>query len=250
MYVQLLVVAILSVITAIYFDPALRAFFHFDSAPQKPRNRLFTSEELSLYNGESKPELYLAILGKVFDVSKSWNHYGPGQSYHFFTGRDGSRSFVTGKFDETEASDQVADLVPEELRSLNHWVRFYGKEYQRIGKLIGRYYREDGKLTQYGREVKKLMKTADEAQQDKDREKLKYPPCNIEFDPSKGSRVWCTNKSGGIERDWIGVPRQLYEPGSHNYRCACINLDRDSEMANLKQYEGCDSRSVTCLIKL
>jgi len=26
--------------------------------------------------------------------------------------------------------------------------------------------------------------------------------------------VWCTNKSGGIERDWVGVPRRYFKPGN------------------------------------
>jgi hypothetical protein len=33
-----------------------------------------------------------------------------------------------------DVSDQVADLTAEELRSVNHWVQFYNKDYKRVGK--------------------------------------------------------------------------------------------------------------------
>lgn len=48
---------------------------------------ILTPEELSKYDGmKGSKGLYLAILGKVFDVSKGRKHYGPGGGYHFFTG--------------------------------------------------------------------------------------------------------------------------------------------------------------------
>lgn len=48
---------------------------------------LFTNEELSRCNGEDNQELYLAILGVVYDVTKGKKHYGPGESYHAFIGK-------------------------------------------------------------------------------------------------------------------------------------------------------------------
>ena len=40
-----------------------------------------------------------------------------------------------------------------------------------------------------------------------DVEKQMFPPCNVEWSQAEGSRLWCTKKSGGITRDWVGVPR-------------------------------------------
>jgi len=37
---------------------------------------------------------------QVFDVTKGRKHYGPGGGYSFFSGRDGSRAFVSGDFTE------------------------------------------------------------------------------------------------------------------------------------------------------
>ena len=64
-------------------------------------------EELSLYNGTVYPELpiLLSIDETIFDVSASPHTYGPGGSYHIFAGRDASRAFVTGCFQEDLTSD-------------------------------------------------------------------------------------------------------------------------------------------------
>lgn len=109
------------------------------------------------------------------------------------------------------------------------------------------YYDETGKLTEYGKKVKKLIKKAQEERDSQEEEKLKFPPCNIEWNADTGSRVWCTNRSGGVLRDWVGYPRQFYEPGSQDYRCACVKALEIS--ANLKQYKDCDLDAVSCLVK-
>jgi predicted heme/steroid binding protein len=46
---------------------------------------IFTKEELKKYTEGSKG-LYLAILGKVYDVGKGEKFYGSSGSYHFFAG--------------------------------------------------------------------------------------------------------------------------------------------------------------------
>jgi hypothetical protein len=51
----------------------------------KRKELLFTKEELKKYTEGSKG-LYLAILGKVYDVGKGEKFYGPSGSYHFFAG--------------------------------------------------------------------------------------------------------------------------------------------------------------------
>jgi hypothetical protein len=51
----------------------------------KRTENLFTKEVLKTYSDTSSG-LYLAILGKVYDVGKGEKFYGRGGSYHFFTG--------------------------------------------------------------------------------------------------------------------------------------------------------------------
>lgn len=222
---------------------AVKTYFNL---PAENTQHLLTAEELATYNGEDGKPLYLSIIGQVYDVTKGARFYGKGETYHVFVGRDNSRSFVSGNLEEADISDNVIPMTQAEFRSLNHWAQFYKKEYTKIGKLIGRYYNSNGKLTPYGREVKLLIKEAELAQADENAEKLKFPPCNIEWDPQSGTRVWCTSKSGGIERDWVGVPRELYVAGSEK-RCACIH-EGNKNLGNIKEYPGCSPDAISCQI--
>ena len=43
-------------------------------------------------------------------MSKGSSYYGPGGGYAFFSGKDGSRAFVTGQFDEEGLVEDVAGL--------------------------------------------------------------------------------------------------------------------------------------------
>lgn len=58
----------------------------FGSSESQFKGRLFTVEELGKYRGNDGGDIYLAVLGQVFDVTKGRKHYGPGGTYHFFTG--------------------------------------------------------------------------------------------------------------------------------------------------------------------
>lgn len=59
--------------------------------------RLFRKEELKKYNGVDKPELYIGLLGNVFDVTKGAKFYGPGEGYHAFVGQDLVWFMVSGE---------------------------------------------------------------------------------------------------------------------------------------------------------
>lgn len=50
------------------------------------RDNLFTDDELSKYNGIETQDLYLSLMGKVYDVSKGRRHYEPGSNYNIFVG--------------------------------------------------------------------------------------------------------------------------------------------------------------------
>jgi predicted heme/steroid binding protein len=72
---------------------------------------VFTPEELSQYDGTdpSKP-IYIALKGRVYDVSAGPGYYGKEGSYSYFSGKDASRAYITGCWD--------TDLIPD-LRGLN-----------------------------------------------------------------------------------------------------------------------------------
>lgn len=216
----------------------------------KKKPNLFTPDELKKFSGERG--LYLSIMGKVYDVGNENKHYKAGAEYHSFTGRDASRAFVTGDFTESGLTDELLDLSPEELKSLSDWAKFYKRQYKYKGKLVGRYYDADGEATPYLLNVQKKIQQATSREAETNKLKLMFPPCNIEWSHDTGSRVWCSTKSGGIERDWVGSPRQFYEPGSSTYRCACINVQEAETLpilGNVREYEDCDPLATSCYIK-
>ena len=59
---------------------------------------MFTLRELAFYDGINEPlaPFYLAIRGRVYDVSAGKAFYGPGRSYHPFLGKDATRAYGTG----------------------------------------------------------------------------------------------------------------------------------------------------------
>lgn len=53
--------------------------------------------------------------------------------------------------------------------------------------------------------------------------------------------------SGGVERDWAGVPRKLFFPGSSGVRCVCVEDPLAAEEdPNLQKYEGCPLHADSC----
>ncbi|KAI8507465.1 Neuferricin [Branchiostoma belcheri] len=229
---------------------------------EEPPERLFTPQQLSKYTGKSgSPGLYLGILGKVFDVKKGKKHYGPKGGYSFFAGRDGTRAFVTGDFTEAGLVDNVDGLAPRDLIGIEEWIQMYEKEYKYVGKLIGRYYNDEGNPTKELLDVEEKMKAAHSEKNAEEELKKTFPPCNSMYTKEDGAKVFCSKKSGGIERDWVGVPRKLYKPGSDRYRCACVkntgppagdpganqHKDRgDLDNPLVKEYDGCASDDTVC----
>ncbi|KAF6093199.1 cytochrome b5 domain containing 2 [Phyllostomus discolor] len=155
--------------------------------------RLLIPEELARYRGgPGDPGLYLALLGRVYDVSSGRRHYEPGAHYSGFAGRDASRAFVTGDYSEAGLVDDVSDLPFSEMLTLQNWLSFYEKNYEFVGKVIGRFYGEDGlptpELTQVEAKISKGLEAKTRALE----EKHKFPPCNSEWSSARGSRFWCS----------------------------------------------------------
>ncbi|KAF6093204.1 cytochrome b5 domain containing 2 [Phyllostomus discolor] len=158
--------------------------------------RLLIPEELARYRGgPGDPGLYLALLGRVYDVSSGRRHYEPGAHYSGFAGRDASRAFVTGDYSEAGLVDDVSDLPFSEMLTLQNWLSFYEKNYEFVGKVIGRFYGEDGlptpELTQVEAKISKGLEAKTRALE----EKHKFPPCNSEWSSARGSRFWCSPNS-------------------------------------------------------
>ncbi|CAF4938422.1 unnamed protein product [Pieris macdunnoughi] len=214
-----------------------------DSAVQLP----LTEEDLSHYNGVGNDKLYLGILGSVFDVSSGKRHYKKGSSYHYFVGKDGTRALVTGNFkDETDEKDHVLDLKCDDIFAIINWRKTFREKYVYVGMVKGRYYASDGTETEYMKKFKIKLKECREEKENLKKQDQLYPPCNVAWSEAEGTRVWCSKSSGGIQRSWIGVPRQLYTPGDKKPKCVCIKEDTNM----LKPYHGCSSTSTECYINV
>nr|CAG4650342.1 EOG090X0A5G [Sida crystallina] len=207
--------------------------------------RIFTAEELSSFKGDNGGPIYLAMLGQVFDVSRGVEYYAPGGGYAFFSGIDGSRAFVTGEFTPEGLIDDITGLSDQDYLGLKEWTEFYAKDYKYIGKLHGRYYDAEGRPTEYWHQVQQWISTAESKKVEEDQFREKYPQCNVEYKPETGSRVWCSKSSGGIHRDWVGVPRTLRSVAANNIRCACVDQE-DLDDPLLSTYPDCPQDATSC----
>ncbi|KAI1731877.1 cytochrome b5-like heme/Steroid binding domain-containing protein [Ditylenchus destructor] len=206
---------------------------------------VFMRDQLALFDGKrSSNPVYLALLGKVFNVEKGRKHYAANGGYSFFAGRDATRAFVTGDFSETGLIDDVSELSESDLLSIEEWLGFYEREYELIGVLEGTYYDSRGKPTRRLKEVQSLIEHARIWKEKQLKENEVFPPCNSEWQKETGGRIWCTNKSGGVKRDWVGVPRKLHIAKDKSFRCACVK----NFGAPLSEYENCPSTANSCKI--
>ncbi|KAI9688637.1 MAG: hypothetical protein M1822_000994 [Bathelium mastoideum] len=112
-------------------------------APPPTVFRVFTPPELLPYNGTNNMPVYLAVRGKIFDVTPGRNFYGPGGPYENFAGRDASRGLACGSFDESMLTedlqaplDTLEDLGRDEIEALQGWEERFSDKYLVIGELV------------------------------------------------------------------------------------------------------------------
>jgi len=208
--------------------------------------QVFTKDELSKFRGENGSPIYLALMGRVYDVTRGKDFYGPGGGYSFFTGTDGTRAFVTGDFTPSGLIDDISDLDDGDYLGVKNWIDFYSKDYPYIGKVEGKYYDSEGNPTEYSHLAEQWIQDAVKNKAVEDEFKKKYPMCNVDYKPEVGSTVWCSKSSGGVKRDWVGFPRTLYSAiGSKDIRCACVDEDNLNDPL-LKEYPNCAKDSIIC----
>ena len=99
-----------------------------------PHALYLTPEQLSLYDGRDGGPVFLAVYGRIFDVSEGRQHYGPDGSYSNLAGRDASRAFATNCYRNQGLAD-LRGLTPEQLKGIDHWYKFYNthEKYRPVG---------------------------------------------------------------------------------------------------------------------
>lgn len=81
-------------------------------------------DELAKYDGADGGPIFLAIYGRIFDVTEGKGFYGPGASYSSFAARDASRAFATNCYNSKNLFD-LRGITPEQKKSIDHWYNFY-----------------------------------------------------------------------------------------------------------------------------
>lgn len=106
---------------------------------------IFTRLQLSTYNGTTRPQLYVAIRGYIYDVSNNEKNYGPNGSYHRLVGRDVSRLLGLNRL-HLKPQDVVKDvegntwytedLTEKQNSIVDKWVEFFKKRYYIVGVVV------------------------------------------------------------------------------------------------------------------
>ncbi|ODV79962.1 cytochrome b5 [Suhomyces tanzawaensis NRRL Y-17324] len=101
----------------------------------------FTPETLQKYNGTDDPKIFIAVKGKVYNVSQGASFYGPGGPYENFAGRDASRGLAKNSFEAelltpiNKPIDTLKDLTDAEIESLDGWEEHFENKYPIVGSL-------------------------------------------------------------------------------------------------------------------
>jgi membrane-associated progesterone receptor component len=99
--------------------------------------RDYTLAELTEYDGSdlSKP-LLVAIRGRVYDVGRGRDFYGPGGPYGMFAGKDCTRALAKLAFDPELFTGDLGGLDQEELDRLEEWIETFEAKYRCVGGLL------------------------------------------------------------------------------------------------------------------
>ncbi|XP_052303736.1 membrane-associated progesterone-binding protein 4 isoform X5 [Populus trichocarpa] len=208
-------ITVLVTLAAFSFTPRF-PFKSFRNSLQQQVQRLFTVEELALYNGtDDTLPILLGILGSVFDVTKGKSHYAVGGGYHHFSGRDASRAFVSGNFTGDGLTDSLRGLSSTEVKSIVEWREFYFRSYTNqifteqvqlliltwwsqsqilnvrfVGKLVGRYYDSEGNPTKSLKGVEAKAARGTQLLEKQKKEEAKQPSCNSRWSQGEGGELW------------------------------------------------------------
>ncbi|GAA5896857.1 hypothetical protein JCM5296_002574 [Sporobolomyces johnsonii] len=123
-------------------DAAVKAADSLVSKPDQaqldpPKDTPFTVDELKKYDGSDKDTpIYVAIKGRIYDVSAKRDMYGPGCGYNVFTGKDASKALGKSSLKPEDAVSDYSSLTAEELKVLDDWEKYFQKRYNIVGRVV------------------------------------------------------------------------------------------------------------------
>ncbi|XP_031279584.1 probable steroid-binding protein 3 [Pistacia vera] len=96
----------------------------------------FTPQQLLQYNGTdpSKP-IYVAMKGRVFDVTTGKSFYGPGGAYAMFAGKDASRALAKMSKNDEDITASLDGLSEKEMGVLDDWEKKFEAKYPVVGRV-------------------------------------------------------------------------------------------------------------------
>ncbi|KAK4483922.1 hypothetical protein RD792_011131 [Penstemon davidsonii] len=156
-------------------------------------------------------------------------------------GRDASRAFVSGNFTGEGLTDNLHGLSSPEVKSIVEWRDFYFKTYIFVGKLVGRYYDNEGNPTKYLKGVEAKAARGAQLLEKQKTEEAKVASCNSKWSQDEGSEVWCDE---GYPR-LVQRPQEIALTGKMSKRCACFKEDELGQ-TGLEVYDGCDYFAKKC----
>ncbi|KAL8420466.1 hypothetical protein RB594_003304 [Gaeumannomyces avenae] len=138
---NLLVLAVIAYTVYVILRPSAPPVMPREAPPTVFRT--FTPRTLIENNGEGGRPVYLAVRGRVFDVTAGRNFYGPGGPYANFAGRDASRGLANHSFDEDMLTkdldgplDTLEGLGPDQLDAMREWEERFESKYLVVGRLV------------------------------------------------------------------------------------------------------------------
>jgi len=141
--------SLLSLLTAFFvtFPPRIEAYILKPLEDLLPTQhamhpKVFTEERLKQFDGSvEKREIFVAVRGIVFDVSKDKRKYGKGGALNVFAGREASRAIAKMSTKPEDLTDVLTGLTDQELERLdNVFAEDYRKRFPVEGfteKLLG-----------------------------------------------------------------------------------------------------------------
>eukprot|EP00467_Chlorarachnion_reptans_P024815 CAMPEP_0114489188 /NCGR_PEP_ID=MMETSP0109-20121206/1749_1 /TAXON_ID=29199 /ORGANISM="Chlorarachnion reptans, Strain CCCM449" /LENGTH=126 /DNA_ID=CAMNT_0001665669 /DNA_START=140 /DNA_END=520 /DNA_ORIENTATION=- len=96
----------------------------------------YSRKELEFFDGTDGKPIFIALKGKIYDVTSKAKFYGPGAIYGMFAGRDASRGLGKMSLEKQDVDDpRTNDFTEKDLESLNKWVGRFESKYPIVGRL-------------------------------------------------------------------------------------------------------------------